>query len=87
MAPATFRFTPATMAQTERTFAGPVSLTSCSDAPREMYKWGYMLSISNDSGGIQIYVPNDESGAVFVRSKYETNPYGKWKKIAGSVIG
>ena len=75
------------MAQTERTFAGPVSLTSCSDAPSEMYRWGYMLSISNDSGGVQIYAPNDESGAVFVRSKYEANPYGKWKKIAGSVLG
>ena len=87
VAPATSIFSPATMAQTEMTFAGPVSLTSCSDAPSEMYKWGYMLSISNDSGGVQIYGPDDASGAVFVRSKYDTKPYGEWKKIAGSVLG
>lgn len=75
------------MAQTDKTFAGPVSLTSCPDAPSDMYKWGYMLSISNDTGGVQIYAPSDESGAVFVRSKFAPNPYGKWTKIAGSVLG
>lgn len=84
--PATSRFTPATMAQTERTFAGPISLTSCSDAPSGMYRWGYMLSVCNQSGGIQIYAPNDDSGAVFIRSKFESSSFEKWKKIAGSTL-
>lgn len=74
------------MAQTERTFAGPISLTSCSDAPSGMYKWGYMLSVCNQSGGIQIYDPNDDSGAVFIRGKFESSSFGKWKKIAGLAL-
>ncbi len=55
--------------------------------PSGAYKWGILLVFNQPlKYGVQIYVPDNPSDAVYLRTSFSNNIYTNWSKIARSAL-